>query len=221
MPDGSELELRVFPSSGDTLLLGFACDAGTGAQEMATAASLAQNGIEVWMPDFLSSYMLPKLKSSIGRIDSNSITHIINLAHKTGKKVYLIASGPETELLLRGASSWEAKNQQSLNGAVLLFPRLGRSAPEPGKEPEYKDAVGTTKLPLLVFEGERTPNRWGINHLKSALNIGGSVVYTRLIPDVRGYFFKREDASFPEKIVTTQLAGLIKASLYYLKKQRP
>ncbi|MGV6857981.1 MAG: hypothetical protein ACWA5X_03320 [bacterium] len=41
---------------------------------------------------------------------------------------------------------------------------------------------------------------------------------SKLIPDVRGYFFKREDANMPEEVVTSQLSGVIKASLYYLKK---
>jgi hypothetical protein len=41
-------------------------------------------------------------------------------------------------------------------------------------------------------------------------------VHAKLIPDVRGYFFKRQDANMPEEVVTTQLAGLIKASLFFL-----
>jgi len=218
MQDGSEVEVRIFPADGDTLLLGFACDAGAGAQEEATASSLAKDGIEVWMPDILSSLMLPKLKSSLDQIDSDSISNLIDLAHKTGKKVYLIATGPKADLLLRGAAKWETTKKKNLNGAVLMFPRLNNGAPEPGKEPEYKNAVGTTKLPLLLFEGERTPNRWGVNHLAQALHAGGSKVYTKLIPDVRGYFFKREDANLPEQTVTTQLAGLVKASLFYLQR---
>ena len=73
-----------------------------------------------------------------------------------------------------------------------------------------------TSVPLLVLEGERTPNRWGVKHLTAALAQGGSHVHAKLIPDVRGYFFKREDANMPEEVVTTQLAGLIKASLFFL-----
>lgn len=80
------------------------------------------------------------------------------------------------------------------------------------------EAVGKTHLPLMVLEGERTANRWGIKHLEEALRQGGSPVMSKLIPDVRGYFFKREDANMPEEVVTSQLSGVIKASLYYLKK---
>ncbi len=220
LEDG-EAEVRIFHADGDRLLLGFACDEGSSVSEEKTAASLASDGIEVWMPDMLGAYMLPKSRSSIYEIPTSSMIKIIKQAVETGKDVYLIAGGPDTELVLRAAQAWEASpesDKHPLKGAVLMFPRLNKSAPQPGKPPEYVDAVGKTKLPLMVLEGERTPNRWGIKHLTRALEQGGSPVMSKLIPDVRGYFFKREDANMPEEVVTSQLSGVIKASLYYLRK---
>jgi hypothetical protein len=185
--------------------------------EEQTAQALAMDGIEVWMPDMLSAYMLPKLRSSLLEIPTNGLEKIIEEAKKTGKKVYLVASGPDTELILRVAQEWEKLHADSpLGGAVLMFPRLNKGKPEPGKPPVYQDAVGKTKLPIMVLEGGRTPNRWGIGHLTSALKKGGSTVYAKLIPDVRGYFFKREDPNMPESLVTSQMPGLIKASLFFL-----
>ncbi|MEE9492112.1 MAG: hypothetical protein V3W04_01865 [Gammaproteobacteria bacterium] len=221
MADGTDVDIRLFSSEGDTLLLGFACDAGAGIHEEETAASLSEDGVEVWMPDMLSSYMLPKIKSSVKQIPTEDVVHLIETAIKrTGKKIYLIASGPDTNLLLRGIREWESRHpgDPGLAGAILMFPRLNKTAPEPGQKPLYTDAVGTTKLPLLLLEGERTPNRWGIKTLAAALHQGGSPVFTKLIPDVRGYFFKRDNANEPEETVTQQLPGLIKASLFYLKR---
>lgn len=216
--DDNDIAIRIFPANGDVLLLGFACDAGNAIQELKTASSLSKDGIEVWMPDILTSYMLPRLKSSVEKINSSNISDLIDLAKKTGKKVYLIATGSDADLLLRGVAKWESKNKKALNGAILMFPRLNDGAPKLGMKPKYKKSVGSTKLPMLVFEGERTPNRWGLKNLKKALKSGGSEVYTKLIPDVRGYFFKRKDINLSEETVTMQLAGLIKASLFYLQK---
>ncbi len=221
LPDGIDIEVRVYPADGDTLLLGFACDEGTGANQQATAAALAKDGIEVWMPDMLSAYMLPNVKSSSRQLPTNAMLHLINTAFETGKKIYLIAGGPETELALRGAAHWETSNPDAsgkgkLHGIILLFPRLISGEPVPGKEPKYVNAVGKTKLPLMLLEGERTPNRWGIAHLTHALQLGGSKVFAKLIPNVRGYFFNRNDANALEELVTSQLAGLIKASLFIL-----
>ena len=215
----TSVDIRVFAAEGDTLLLGFPCDEGKSVAEERTAQSLADDGIEVWMPDMLTAYMLPKLRSSLHEIPTDDLAIIIGEAMKTGKDVYLVASGPDTELILRGAQQWEATQNDKLKGAVLLFPRLYGKAPQPGQIPEYVDVVGKTQLPLLVLEGERTPNRWSVDHLKKALAQGGSDVVVKVIPAVRGYFFKRDDANRSEEVVTSQLAGLIKVGLFYLKRE--
>ena len=216
----ASIDVRVFAAQGNKLLLGFPCDEGKSLAEEKTAASLAEDGIEVWMPDMLSAYMLPNVRSSRAEIPEDSLLAIINAAVKTGKQVYLIASGPDTELILRAASEWEARYKKQLSGAVLLFPRLFKSEPVPGVIPEYVEAVGKTQLPLMLLEGERTPNRWGIKSLTSQLENGGSHVMAKLIPSVRGYFFKRDDANRSEEVVTSQLAGLIKVSLFYLEQMK-
>ena len=215
--EDADIDVRIFESKGSDLLIGFACDQGTSISEEKTAQSLANDNIEVWMPDMLSAYMLPKVRSSLQDIPTEGMEKIIESAMKTGKKIYLVASGPDTEIILRVAQEWEEKHKDSpLSGAILMFPRLNKSKPEPGKPPVYHDAVGKTKLPLMVLEGERTPNRWGVGHLTSSLKKGGSIVYAKLIPDVRGYFFKRNDPNVPEDLVTKQMSGLIKASLFFL-----
>jgi len=215
----TEIDIRIFPASGNTLLLGFPCDEGKSIAEEKTAHSLSEDGIEVWMPDMLSGFMLPKVRSSLTGITTDALTALIDEATKTGKNVYLIASGPDTELVLRGASNWETLHKNtSLAGAVLMFPRLFKDTPVPGKKPEYKKIVGQTKLPILLLEGERTPNRWGINSLSHELQKNGSPVKSKIIPNVRGYFFKRQDANRSEDVVTSQMAGLIKVSLFYLQE---
>lgn len=212
------IEVRIFPAEGKQLLLGFPCDEGSSIAEEATARSLSEDGIEVWMPDLLSAFMLPNVRSSIAEIPTSAIERIIEAALNTGKKVYLIASGPDTDLVLRSAAHWEQQHTGGLQpaGAILMFPRLNKTAPEPGKEPEYLDSVGRTHLPILVLEGGRTPNRWGLAHFTRALKTSGSPVITKVIPEVRGYFYKRQDSNMPEEVVTSQLSGLIKASLYQL-----
>ena len=232
--DDADIEVRVFPAEGNILLLGFPCDEGRSIAEEKTAISLAEDGVEVWMPDMLSGFMLPKVRSSLAGISTDAITTVIDEATKTGKQVYLIASGPDTELVLRAASNWEAHVNESdkdskkdskkdsgkkqLAGAILMFPRLFKETPEPGKVPEYVDAVGTTRLPIMLLEGERTPNRWGINTLSQELQKSGSKVIAKLIPKVRGYFFKRQDTNRSEEVVTSQMAGLIKVSIFYLEE---
>ncbi len=220
LPSGDETEIRIFPAEGNTLIVGFACDNGKSKHEEATAQSLAQDGIEVWMPDMLSTYMLPKSRSSYAEIPGEDLAQIIYEAISTKKDVYIVGSGPDTELILNAAAQWKESfpEYQDLKGAVLLFPRLNDGEPIPGVEPKYVESVGTTTIPLMVLEGGRTPNRWGLNHLTNKLSAGGSNVISKVVPDIRGYFFKRADPNRTEDVVTSQLSGLIKVSLFYLKE---
>ena len=214
--DDAEIDIRVFPAQGNRLLLGFPIDEGRNLTEEKIAASLAEDGIEVWMPDILSGLMLPNVRSSLKQIPQDVLSAIIQQAAKTGKKIYLIATGPDAEVVLRAARLWEEEKQAPLAGAVLMFPRLFKATPEPGKAPEYVDVVGKTKLPIMLLEGGRTPNRWGIKTLSQALQQGGSQVTAKIIPKIRGHFFKREDSNRSEEVVSSQMAGLVKVSLFYL-----
>ncbi len=218
--DQTEVEIRVFKTEGDLLLLGFACDEGSSTTEEETAGKLADSGIEVWMPDMISAYWLPNVPSSRAKIPGQSISDLASEAHlQTGKDIYLLAAGGDVGLVLRGLAQIEQDNDlaQHVKGAIIMFPRVLKGEPDPGKEPEYIDAVGGTTSPLLVLEGGRTPNRWGLPHLVAALERGGSLVKSLVVPDIRGYFYKREDANAPEDTVTLQMHGLIKASLYQLR----
>ncbi len=215
--DDAEIEIRVFPAEGERLLLGFPIEEGRNPTEEKIAASLAEDGIEVWMPDLLSGLMLPNVRSSLDEISGDLLSLIISEAVSTGKKIYLIATGQDAEIVLRAAHKWEAENKQTLSGAVLMFPRLFKEAPEPGQLPEYVDAVGTTKLPIMLLEGGRTPNRWGLKTLSQELQQSGSQVTAKVIPGIRGHFFKRDDSNRSEEVVSSQMAGLVKVSIFYLE----
>lgn len=219
-PSGEDVELRIFPTKGNVLLLGFPCDFGKSVNEESIAQSLSEDGIEVWMPDILSTYMLPKVRSSYAEIKNEDLSYIVQKATQTGKDIYLIASGSDTQLVLRAAEKWHKKHPDinNLKGLILFFPRLNDGKPTPGVEPKYIEAVGATKTPIMVLESGRTPNRWGLEHLSEKLAAGGSQVTSKIIPGVRGYFFQRKDPNRAEDIVTSQLSGLIKVSLFYLQK---
>lgn len=221
LPSGEEMDMRIFPAQGDSLILGFACDFGEGKNQEYTAQSLADDGIEVWMPDFLSSYMFTKTKSDLDKIPHKDLMKVLQLALETGKKVYLLSSGMESKLPLNTLADAE-HNKMALDnfaGVLLLFPRLYDKTPEPGVEPTYVASVGQTTKPIMIIEGGNTPNKWGLAHLKSKLETSGSEVVTKVIPDIRGYFFSRKDPNREEDVVTSQLSGVIKTGLFFIDKE--
>ena len=221
LPGGDTVDIRKFTADGDTMMLGFACDEGTGQAEMHTASLLADTELEIWMPDLLSAHFLPKLRSSIGEIPVADIVSLIDEAlASSDKALYLISSGPGSAMLLEGLVQWEQANPtptEAPKGVILLYPRLNAGEPEPGKDIVYIDAVGKTRTPIAILEGAKTPNSWALDDLKARLEAGGSLVTTAVIPGVRGYFYERQEQNLPEDIVTDQLAGLIRASLIKLE----
>ena len=221
LPGGDVADIRLFKSDqSERLLLGFACDQGTGQAEMNTASILSGSSMEIWMPDLLSAHFLPKVQSSLDEIPAEDVVVLVDAAiASSDKKVYLISSGMGSKLLLRGLAQWERENPgrlDALSGVILLYPRLNAAPPEPGKEPVYIDAVGKTRTPILVLEGSKTPNSWALSHLRPKLEAGGSPESTSLIPGVRGFFYERDTQTLPEDIVSSQLAGLVRASVVKL-----
>lgn len=220
LPGGDSVEIRDFKADGDTLLLGFACDEGTGEAEMNTADLLSDSDIEIWMPDLLGAYFLPKLKSSLLEIPAEDVVTLIDAAiSQSQKRVYLISSGQASSVVLRGLVEWEklhASDNSKLGGVILLYPRLNAKPPEPGTDPVYIDAVGKTRTPIAILEGSKTPNSWALPALKEKMEAGGSLVTTALIPGVRGFFYERDNQSLPEDVVTSQLAGMVRASVIKL-----
>jgi hypothetical protein len=221
LPGGDVVDIRLYKADGDRLLLGLPCDEGTGQAEMNAASVLSDTSMEIWMPDLLSAHFLPKLKSSLAQIPAEDVVTLINAAiASSDKQIYLISSGQCSAVLLRGLAKWEQDNPgrlDALQGMILLYPRLNAGPPEPGKDPVYIDAVGKTRTPIAILEGAKTPNSWALSALKEKLEAGGSLVTTALIPGVRGFFYEREKQSLPEDIVTSQLAGLVRASVIKLE----
>jgi hypothetical protein len=220
LPGGDIVDIRQYKTDGDKLLLGFACDEGTGQAAMDAASLLSDTEMEIWMPDLLSAHFLPKLKSSLAEIPAEDVVMLIDAAiASSDKQVYLISSGGGSAVLLRGLVQWEQENPgrlDELHGVILLYPRLNAKPPEPGKDPVYIDAVGKTQTPIAILEGAKTPNSWALPALKEKMQAGGSLVTTALIPGVRGFFYERDKQTLPEDIATSQLAGLVRASVIKL-----
>lgn len=211
--DDIDVDINVYPAEGKTVLLWLACHEGSEGAETRAAEKLVKQGIETWFPDMLSAHFLPQAPSSIYTIPGEEIAIIIDRVFEThpDSSIYLVAGGRAAAPLLRGAVAWEQHHAKShsLAGAILFYPRLNLLDIEPGKEPVYIEAVGQAKLPIVILEGERTPNRWGLPHLTGKLKQASAFVHTDLIPKVRGYFYTRPSKTADEAAMTEKLHELI------------
>jgi len=228
LPGGTEVSLRQFPAVDNTLLLWFACDEGQGTAESKAAAELAKRGIETWLPDMLGAHFLPMSPSSMDSLPADEIAALIARALGSGKRVYLVTAGRAALSVLRGLAAWQKgaapDARDAVEGVLLFYPELYAGLPAPGAEARYEPVVTETRTRLVVLQGERSPGRWWLRHLKRALEQGGSTVQTALLPGVRGYFFVREEQTPQEAAMAARLPELVQDALGQIdamKKGKP
>lgn len=212
LDDGTEIPLRAYSARGATLVLWLACDEGRGTREARASWGLAANGVEAWLPDFLGGHFLPVAPSSMAQISGEEVAALIDMAlAATTKKIFLISAGRGAVPTLRGIRAWQEKHPGSTNpaGVILFYPELYADTPVPGAEAEYHEIVKQTRIPLFIYQGERSPGRWWLSHLRAALESGGSRVHTELLPKVRGYFYVRQEPTPEEEAMSQSLPELI------------
>lgn len=220
LSDDLEMDLRYFTAEGDTMLLGFPCDQGTGRAEAAAGEVLSGRGIEVWLADLLGAHFLPIAPSSMRSLEGEEVVHLIEYAaKKTDKRIVLTASGYGAIPALRGARLWQQRHPDDthLAGAILFFPLLTSHNPEPGKPVEYLEVVHNTRLPIVIMQPGNTPTRFWVKKLKKTLEKGGSRVQVELLPDVRTRFYSRPDATPAENAMARRLPELVEQALEKLR----
>lgn len=211
-----EIDIRQFGAEASIGIIWFACNQGEDSIEFATARKLVGQGYQIYFPDMLSAHFLSPLPSNIARVPAQEVAAVIKHIVKTtsAEQVYLVAGARAAVPVIRGLASPDLQQPGSkLKGALLITPRINKKTPEPGSEPVYIDETGLSIHPLMVLEGERTPNRWGLPHLVAALSKSGSRVKTDLIKGVRGYFYLRNDQNATEVEMTRKLDVLIHDSI--------
>jgi hypothetical protein len=225
LPNGTEINLRTYLAQGDTLLLWFACDEGHSIHETRAAETLAGKGIETWLPDMLDAHFLPILPSSLKEIPPREISDIISHAvNISGKKVILVVGGHGALPVLEGAHAWQrqasAETRPSLAGAILFYPEIYSVPPSAGVEAQYHPVVTQVRLPIFIYQGQLSPGRWWLEHLKAAFAQGGNKVQSEVLPKVRGHFYVRPDATPEENAMATRLPELMLDALKRLEQDR-
>lgn len=222
LANGTEVSLRTFPGEGSTLMLGFPCDEGLGVQETRASKTLAKLGLEAWLPDMLGAHFLPVAPSSIEQLPPLEIAEVIDQTVRlSGKKVVLVTTGRGALPVLQGARMWQdqaaPQMKAALVGAILFSPELYSVKPAPGVEARYHNIVSMTSMPVFIYQGQRSPGRWWLEHLKVEFARGGSKVASKVLPGVRGYFYAVPEPTDEEKAMTERLPELILDALKQLE----
>ena len=218
--DDIKIDIVTFGEPAKTGIIWFACRQGEDAIEFDTARRLVGRGYQIYFPDMLSTHFLSSLPSNIARIPAAEVVAVIRhiIDTSSAERLFLLAGARAAVPVIRGLADKNLQQMESkLKGALLITPRIYKKTPDPGSEPVYIDETGLSIHPILILEGERTPNRWGLPHLAATLKKSGSRVQTDLIDGVRGYFYLRENQTPVEIEMTRRLDTLIHVNLQKLE----
>lgn len=216
LEDDVEVDIRVVGEASPVALIWFACHQGDESPEVDVARKLAGQGYQTFFPDMLSAHLLSSTRSNISRIPKTEVVSAIDFILKNSRspRIYLIGGARAAVPVLKGLSDKRVQQAENrLKGALLITPRINKKNPQPGVEPVYVDAVGLSTQPIRILEGERTPNRWGLPHLKKHMAKSGSVVSSDLIKGVRGFFYLREEKTQQEQLMSEKLDQIIHQNL--------
>lgn len=215
--------LQIGPSSPVSIIW-FTCNQGDETAEVITARKLATQGYQLFFPDMLSTHFLSPTPSNITSVSTVEISRVIQyILNKTeSAQVYLVGGARAAVPVLKGLSDDTIKKTGSkLKAALLITPRINSKTPEPGAEPKYIEEAGLSTHPIMILEGERTPNRWGLPHLSKTLARSGSSIHTNIIKGVRGFFYLRTEKTVEEVEMTRQLDQLIHTNIEKLRTIKP
>jgi len=219
--DSNEISYSIYPSAGKHVLLWFYSEAGPQKNDINTAKSLAELGIEVWLIDLFESYFLPTALSSMDQIPARDLSQFIETAYKiTGKTIIPFGTGRATIPLLRASRQWQADypDSSAMPGIILMSPKFFIETPDPGLKGELMPVVKNSNELLFIMQPTQSPWYWKLDTTIPALESNGSDIYIQRIKDVRDRFYFRPDANALEQKITLQLPIYLNNAVQALTK---
>jgi len=199
---GQEIEIQRFSGTGGPRMLWLPTDRGFNAAHSQHAAALAKLGHEVWLADLHDAYFQQPGRASISQFPLEDIVEIIDAAAATAPEGLILVSGSRgAQLALIGAREWQLRNpgKGSIRGVILAHAHLYDARPGPGENARYLPIVHATNLPVYLLAAQYSTKSSRIAELAAELGVGGSVVYTQVLPGVQGGFYMRDDAEISER----------------------
>lgn len=213
---------RYGAADARTVVLWMTGQYGLLAEEQRAAETLARQGMQVWLTDWLAPYFLPQTAGSLDAVPVADLVdwlEAMRMRH-AGRALVLLASGHATVLPLRAAAAWQARHRAEppVAGAVLLWPLLYRD-PEPGEDPQYDPVVSQTKLSLHLLVPMSSAGYWWREAMQAAFEAAGSRVHITVLPGLRDRFYHRGDATAQEQAEGARLGEILAPHLQALSKE--
>jgi thiol-disulfide isomerase/thioredoxin len=219
LDDGTDLPISRYKADGDRLLIWLPSEHGVLPGHHQQARYLAEQDVEVWLPDPFSAWFLPNTPSSLDAIPEDLVGRLIDTARAdTDKQVYVFGNDRAAPWVLASLREWQlqAPAREGLGGVILMSPYLHTGIPEDDRPPEFQPIARATNLPVYLIQPLLSPQYPLLKPVVDQLGQGGSHVYVRTLPRLRDRFFFRPNTLEAEEAFKPQLAGELVAAMRML-----
>jgi len=193
LSQGLELDVAQYSANGSDLLLFVYPTSGKGItrHHEIMAQEFANANMEVWLADITDALFLPHSSSTMRKMSGKYLAELVMKAHeKTGKNIYIAGNSYAAIPVLRGAYRWQKGKPETsyLKSAILFTPKLYKTLPPVGQDPNYIPIVSATSIPLVIFQGSKHGNKWQLPNLLEALRASNSEIYIEMMPEIGSLF---------------------------------
>jgi thiol-disulfide isomerase/thioredoxin len=223
---GQEIEIKRFSGNGGPRMLWLPSERGLMAEHPRHAEALAKLGHEVWLADLHDAYFQQPGRASIAQFPLDDIVEVIDAAAVSAPDGLILVSGSRgAQLALIGAREWQLRNpgKRAIRGVILTHAYLYDARPGPSESAQYLPIVYATNLPVYLLAAQYSTKSSRIAELAAELGVGGSAVYTQVLPGVQGGFYLRDDAeiSARERAAKASYAATLSRAAGMLQRVAP
>lgn len=185
------------------------------------AKQLAAHDLEIWLTPLQAR---SKKELTTKNLNPAALAELIeaSLPSKPSNKLYIFSIGDSAKAAVEGLKTWQEVRGHSalLGGLILAYPDLQLHKSKT-KSLEFIEATYQLKLPVYIFQTTKTLKLEVTEALVTALEEGGSLVYSELLNDTtEGYLQGKANTEeeilqasvFPAQLAQA-LASLAEASI--------
>lgn len=194
LPSHLDLRVKVFPATGERLLIWLPSKYGIRPGNASFARSVQQNGVDYWLVDLHASYLAPTGRQGYAEFRPQHIKELIDHAVDEGWRHIVVGGASRgAALAMKAARLWQRDHpgDDRVAGLVLFHPYLIDGYTPIGDEARLEPIARMTNLPVYLVQPELNTKHLLSERLMAQLEQGGAAVYFHPLDGVRGGFHLR------------------------------
>lgn len=197
-----DMQMLQFPAGSKNLLIWLPSRHGVRAGHSTFAASIRSAGIDFWLVDLHTSYMVLTGRKDYARFKPQHIKELIDYAVQQGwKNIFVGGESRGAALAMQGVRQWQVDHpgKSSVKGLLFYHPHLIVGYTEIGERAAYHPITNATNIPMYIFQPQYSTKNLRSAELVEQMQRGGATVFFHLLKGVQGGFHVRSEGRLKQR----------------------